>query len=107
MNGQKVRRTRLTRWIGFLVVNLVLMGVIATGAFLYGWARFARSLPELRGWHRRAPAAEFREADAGPGYTLDDYLKKESEVFRQLDALVAGPWKAEAIGTFDRFRVGS
>ena len=107
MNEQKVRRTRWIRWIGFTVANLVLMGVLATGAFLYGWARFARALPELKGWHRQAPAAEFRAADARPGYTFGDYLKQEAEVFKQLDALVAGPWKAEAVGEFDRFRSGS
>jgi alpha-beta hydrolase superfamily lysophospholipase len=107
MNEQKLSRTRLIRWIGFVVASLVLMGVIATGAFLYGWARFARALPELRGWHRQAPAAEFRAADARPGYTFDDYLKQEADVFKQLDALVAGPWRAEAVGRFDRFRSGS
>jgi alpha-beta hydrolase superfamily lysophospholipase len=81
--------------------------VLATVAFLYGWARFARALPELQGWHRQAPAAEFRAADARPGYTFDDYLKQEAEVFKQLDALVAGPWQTEAVGEFDRFRSGS
>jgi len=107
MNGQKVPRRRLIRWIGFVVFNLVLMAVIAAGALLYGWARFARALPELRGWHRQAPAAEFHAADARPGYTFEDYRKQESEVFQQLDALVAGPWKTEAVGAYDRFRVGS
>ena len=81
--------------------------MLAIGAFLYGWARFARTLPELRGWHRHAPAGEFRAADARPGYTFDDYLKQETVVFRHLDALVAGPWKTEALGKFDRFRAGS
>jgi alpha-beta hydrolase superfamily lysophospholipase len=107
MNEPKVGRSRLMRWISFVMANLVIMGVLATGAFLYGWAKFARGLPELRGWHRQAPASEFRAADARPGYTFDDYLKQEAEVFKQLDALVAGPWKAEAVGKFDRFRAGS
>lgn len=90
-----------------LAVNLVLTGGLVTGAFFYGWARFARALPDLHGWHRESPAAEFRAADADAGYTFDDYLKQEAEVFRQLDALVAGPWQAEAVGEFDRFRAGS
>ena len=90
-----------------MVANLVIMGVLATVAFLYGWARFARALPALQGWHRQAPAAEFRAADARAGYTFDDYLKQETAVFQQLDALVAGPWQAEAVGQFDRFRAGS
>ena len=107
VNERKINRTRLIRWISFAVANLVIMGVLAAGAFLYGWARFARALPELQGWHRHAPASEFRAADARAGYTLADYLKQETEVFQQLDALVAGPWKAEAVGKFDRFRAGS
>ncbi len=107
MNERRGGRTRLIRWISFVAANLVLMGVLAAGAFLYGWARFARALPELQGWHRQAPAAEFRAAQARPGYTFEDYLKQEAEVFQQLDALVAGPWRAEAVGEFDRFRSGS
>ena len=77
------------------------------GAFLFGWAEFARRLPELKGWHRQAPAAEFHAADARPGYTFDAYLGQEAVVFKQLEALVTGPWKAEAAGRFNRFRVGS
>jgi alpha-beta hydrolase superfamily lysophospholipase len=107
MDKQKLGRTRLVRWIGFAAANLAVMGVVAAGAFLYGWARFAAGLPELKGWHRQAPAAEFRAAGARPGYTFEDYLKQEAEVFRQLDALVAGPWRAEAAGEFNRFRSGS
>jgi len=106
-NERKIRRARLIRWIGFAAANFVIMGVLATAAFLYGWNRFARALPELHGWHRQAPAAEFRAADARPGYTFDDYLKQETKVFQQLDALVAGPWRAEAVGEFDRFRSAS
>lgn len=107
MNKPGIRRSRWFRWAVLIMVNLVVMGILATGAFLYGWARFAQTLPNLKGWHRQAPAAEFRAADARPGYTFDDYLKQEAKVFEQLDALVAGPWKVEAVGEFDRFRGGS
>jgi alpha-beta hydrolase superfamily lysophospholipase len=107
MKEQRVRRSRLVRWIGFGAAYLVLTGVLATCAFLYGWARFAGALPALHGWHRHSPASEFRAADARPGYTFDDYLRQEAVVFRQLNALVAGPWKAEAPGKFERFRAGS
>ncbi len=100
-------RSRALRWTLFIAVSLLVMALLAAVAFLYGWARFARSLPALQGWHRHAPAAEFRAADARQGYTFDDYLKQEDKVFQQLDALVAGPWQSEALGRFDRFRVGS
>jgi alpha-beta hydrolase superfamily lysophospholipase len=99
--------SRLVRWSVLVLANLVILSVLAAAAFLYGWARSARALPELQGWHRQFPAAEFRAADARSGYTFDDYWKQEAEVFQQLDALVAGPWKAEAVGKFDRFRAGS
>jgi len=107
MNERTARQMRLVRWLGLGVANFVLMGALATGAFLYGWARFARGLPELKGWHRQAPASEFRAADVRPGYAFDDYLKQEATMFEQLDALVAGPWRAEAVGEFARFRAGS
>jgi alpha-beta hydrolase superfamily lysophospholipase len=102
-----VRLPRLIRWIGFAAAYIAITAVLVIGAFLYGWARFAGTLPALHGWHRHAPASEFRAADARPGYTFDDYLKQEEVVFRQLNALVAGPWKAEAPGKFERFRAGS
>lgn len=104
---ERRRRSRLVRWLGFGAAYLAITAVLAAAAFLYGWARFAGALPTLRGWHRHSPAGEFRAADARPGYTFDDYLKQETVVFRHLDALVAGPWKAEALGKFDRFRAGS
>jgi len=107
MSKPGIKRSRLLRWSGWVVANLVITGGLATCAFYYGWARFARALPELQGWHRQSPAGEFRAADARPGYTLEDYLKQEADVFRQLDKLVAGPWQAEAAGEFDRFRTGS
>ena len=107
MNEPGIIRSRTFRWTVLVVANLVIIGVLVAGASFYGWARFARALPDLQGWHRHAPASEFRAEDARPGYTFDDYLKQETEVFKQLDVLVAGPWKAEAVGKFDRFRVGS
>jgi alpha-beta hydrolase superfamily lysophospholipase len=107
MNEPKVRRRRPIRWVGFVVANLIIVGALATCAFLYSWAKFARGLPALQGWHLQAPASEFRAADARPGYTFDDYLKQEADVFKQLDALVAGAWRTEAVGKFDRFRAGS
>jgi alpha-beta hydrolase superfamily lysophospholipase len=107
MTKPGIRRSRLLRWGGFVMANLAITAVLAIGACYYGWSRSARALPELQGWHRQAPAAEFRAADARPGYTFDDYLKQEADVFKQLDALVAGPWQSEAVGQFDRFRAGS
>jgi alpha-beta hydrolase superfamily lysophospholipase len=100
-------QARLIRWIGFAAANLVITAGLTTLAFLYGWSRFAQSLPDLQGWHRQAPTSEFRAADARPGYTFEDYLRQEAVVFNQLDALVAGPWQAEAQGKFDRYRAGS
>jgi len=104
---KNVGRSRPIRWIGFGVANLVVTLALAAFAFLYGWSRYAGGLPALRGWHRQSPAGEFRAADARPGYTFDDYRRQEEVVFRHLHALVAGPWKAEALSKFDRFRAGS
>lgn len=45
----------------------------------------ARSMGDLRPWHRGAPSSEFRARDARAGFTFDDYLATEARVFSELD----------------------
>ena len=101
---RRLRRTRLVCVV--LLLNIFLLITLAGAAFIYGWTRFARSLPELHGWHLEAPASEFIAADAIPGYTLDDYLAQEARVFDELNALVDDWSPTEGI-EFSRFRADS
>lgn len=107
MAWQRIRRIRLRRLAAFMAINIVFTAVIAVLALFYGWASAARSLPDLNGWHREAPESEFTADDADAGFAFDDYLALEDQVFRELDALVAGPWSAERVGGYCRYRSGS
>ena len=48
LNLRNIRRSRLVRWIGFVAADVVIVGALATGVFLYGWARSARGSPEIK-----------------------------------------------------------
>ncbi len=95
------------RIVGLVVVNLIFTAVLAIIAALYLWVRLASSLPDLQGWHIEKPESEFRAADAVNGYTLDDYLAQEDRVFKELDALIAGPWANQSPGAYSRYHADS
>jgi alpha-beta hydrolase superfamily lysophospholipase len=106
--------TKRHRWFGILgrafgwgLAAMAMACVLAFGGVVFAWTRLARALPDLRGWHRDAPASEFRAADERDGYSLDDYLRQEDGVFAELDALVVGAWASEEVGRFCRFRAES
>lgn len=100
-------RSRVARAVVGAAVFLLLLAVMGSAGVLYGWTRFARSLPTLQGWHLQRPASEFTAADARPGYDLEAYRKQEDEVFRELDAFVHGPWAKQVDGRFCRFGADS
>jgi alpha-beta hydrolase superfamily lysophospholipase len=95
------------RIIALLILNLVFTAVVATIGLLFLWVRLARSLPDLQGWHLQKPESEFTASDADDGYTLDDYLEQEARVFKELDALIDGPWVKDSPGAFSRYHADS
>ncbi len=98
-----------------LLRRLILAGVIAllvtltlvVFAVFFGWSQFAKSLPELDGWHREFPASEFSAADEADDYGFDAYLAQEDEVFAELAAFEEESWKGDAAGDFCRFNPAS
>lgn len=100
-------RTLIRRLIWLVLLALLITIILVVLAVFYGWSSFARSLPELRAWHQQWPESEFVASDEKNGYTFDDYLKQEERVFSELDAFIAGPWKADVGGDYCRFREGS
>ena len=78
---------QLYRLIGLFLANLVFTAVLAAIALLYFWVRFAKSLPDLQGWHLQEPESEFCAVDATSEYTLENYLEQEAKVFKALDSL--------------------
>ncbi|MCS5583208.1 MAG: alpha/beta fold hydrolase [Pseudomonadales bacterium] len=98
--GESHRFLRLAL-LGF--ANLVFLSVLAMIAALYLWARMARSLPDLKGWHLQMPKSEFCRADATPEYHFSDYLKQEEKVFRELDAYIHHDWSGHATDAYNRY----
>ena len=98
---------QLFRLIGLFLTNLVFTAVLAAIALLYFWVRFAKSLPDLQGWHIQRPDSEFCAADATSQYTLENYLEQEAKVFKELDVLIAGPWKNQQSGAYNRYEADS
>ena len=85
------------------IANLIFTGILAAIASLFLWARMARSLPDLQGWHLQSPASEFNATDVEEGFSLDDYVKQEASVFRELDSFVSGSWSKQSQGAYNRF----
>ena len=98
---------RFARAIGLVLVNLLFTGVLAVVAVVYLWGRLANALPDPKPWHLEQPESEFRASHAVEGYGLDDYLRQEEEVFRELAALVAGPWSSETPPVYCRYSADS
>ena len=63
--------------------NLGFAAFLAIGFMLYFWARMARSLPDLQGWHRETPESEFRASNVQDDFTFDDYLSLEDLLLHQ------------------------
>ncbi|MCP4786084.1 MAG: hypothetical protein GY903_18755 [Fuerstiella sp.] len=95
------------RLVGLVVANLVFTALLAAVVILYLWVRAARSLPDLRGWHLQKPSSEFSVSDADADYRLDDYLKQEEQVFKELHDLIAGPWLNEVPNVYSRYQMDS
>lgn len=94
---------RLLRLTGIVLVNFIFSLILGGIGLLFAWVRLSNALPELKGWHRDAPQSEFIASDAKPGYSLDDYLQQEEQVFKELDALMQGPWLCQSPGAYNRY----
>ncbi len=95
------------RLVGLVLTNLIFSAVLAIVVVLYLWGRVASSLPALQGWHRQKPESEFNASDAIDGFKLDDYFRKEEQVFRELDDLIVGPWATQSPGAYSRYHTES
>lgn len=107
MHPSSSLRNHTFRWILRGIALLILIAAIWAAGVLFGWARFARTLSPLQGWHTDRPPSEFVAADERAGYDLVAYQKQEDRVFDELDAFVSGPWAAGVDGRFSRFRTNS
>lgn len=100
-------RSRATRIALYAVLNLTVISLVVAFTVVRVWVAYARSLPDLNGWHFQRPPDEFRARDEARGETFDQYLAREERVFDQLDRLCRGPWSAERVGSYCRFQAAS
>lgn len=74
---------RLVKWVLGAAAGVLL--VFAT--LLFGRAFAARRLPPLKPWHQ-ALSAEVTAQEITDAWTLEDYLRREADVFRQMNETV-------------------
>ena len=70
----------LLRWLRRAVYAVAIALVTVVGVRVFQATR----PPYLKPWHRFAPPSEFRAADETASATLEDYLKREEQVFREV-----------------------
>jgi len=75
---------RLGRWLRR--AGIFVLVVLATIVAVRAWE--ARRPPGLKPWHRFAPPSELTARDFTDSFTLDDYLKREDQAFREVEANV-------------------
>jgi alpha-beta hydrolase superfamily lysophospholipase len=69
---------------GLRRAGIVAIVVLATIVAVRAWD--ARRPPGLKPWHRFAPPSELTARDLTDAFTLDDYLKREDRIFREVEA---------------------
>src|SRR5215217_7724781 len=88
--GRSVK-ARLRTWI----VRLAMTGVlIAVTLVVGGGVQAVLNLPDLESWHRLVPRGELRAADLDDGFTLQQYLAREADVFKEVRDAVETPSSA-------------
>lgn len=70
---------RLLKWL----LRAVLAAVLILGTIVLLRAFDARSLPDLRAWHRVSLRSEAHAREMAPDFTLADYLRREDATFRE------------------------
>ena len=96
--------TRVLKQLGYFV-GYGLLGTVVTLVVVY--IVHLRSLPDPRPWHLAKLASEFTAADAATVKTLDDYLKREEQVFAELRTEVYDQVAPEDRRMLNRFSAGS
>ena len=104
---KSLSKSAIRRLAGLAVIVVLVTVVLVLGAVLYGWSQFAKSLPELSGWHEEGPASEFTADQEGPDFSFDDYLALEETIFAELADMEAGAWKDDATGALNRYNPDS
>ena len=84
MNRSREGRSGIAVWLRriAMTVGIILATIVAVRA----WD--ARRPPGLKPWHRFVPPSELTARDLTDSFTLDDYLKREDAVFREVETRI-------------------
>ena len=83
----------MLRWI----LRLAVAAALIASAIVVGGAISATSrLPDLQPWHTLQSTRELRASEIGASSSLDDYVRREEAVFREVHDLVEVPVSAGA-----------
>ena len=80
MNAGKRSGSFLLRWLRRAVVTVAI--VLATIVLFRAFE--ARRPPGLKPWHRFVPPSEVRAVELTASFTLEDYLRREDQIFREV-----------------------
>jgi alpha-beta hydrolase superfamily lysophospholipase len=84
---------RLRTWAVRLALTGLLIGVTLV---VGGGVQAVLNIPDLQPWHRLVPRGELRAADLEEAFTLDQYLAREAEVFKEVHDQVEAPVSASS-----------
>jgi len=83
----------LTLWTIFLVI----------ATLLFAEALRVKGMADPQRWHTEQPPSEFKASDARSGFSFDDYLKRESAIFAELDRFKLDGDAARGLSPIIRF----
>jgi alpha-beta hydrolase superfamily lysophospholipase len=87
----RVFQAGLRTWVVRLTLTGLLIGVTLV---VGGGVQAVLNVPDLQPWHRLVPRGELRAADLGETFTLDQYLAREADVFKEVRDEVETPVSA-------------
>ncbi|MCC7212662.1 MAG: hypothetical protein IT451_12590, partial [Candidatus Brocadia sp.] len=90
---------RILAWL--LTIAGCFVAVIATIILIRGFD--ARRMPDLKIWHTVRLSPEFKASDMKPGFTFEDYLKREDRLFEDLKVSVDQRISKEDQQKFNRY----
>lgn len=97
-------RSRVRVWIGRLLATAL---IVTLSLVVGGGVQAVVNLPDLQPWHTLVPRAELTAAEIDETFTLDRYLAREDEMFREIHDRVETPIAAGPSLITNRYQPGN
>ena len=95
----------MKRWLRIPLKAIAVAALVAL-ALLLAWAFESRNMAPLEVWHTVVLEGEFRATDATPQTTLNDYVAREEQLFRELQQQVYDRVASGDALVYNRYRAG-